>query len=158
MLLKLSKNSQENTCDRVSLLESLACNFIIKKETLVQMFPCDLCEIFKNTFFTEHLQEKDYICQKWYLYFRNFMNIQNNCIKRTFCRKVLHTLVWRALKPDSTTAGISVRTWWQMSLELVAQRCTIKKTFLKISENSQKNFCLGVSFLIKLHVSSLQLH
>ena len=27
-----------------------ACNFI-KKETLVQVFSCDFCEIFKNTFF-----------------------------------------------------------------------------------------------------------
>ena len=28
-------------------------NFI-KKETLVQVFSCELCEISKNTFFTEH--------------------------------------------------------------------------------------------------------
>ena len=32
-----------------------ACNFI-KKETLVQLFSCEFCEIFKNTFFTEHLR------------------------------------------------------------------------------------------------------
>ena len=31
-------------------------NFI-KKETLAQVFPCELCEISKNTFFTEHLLE-----------------------------------------------------------------------------------------------------
>ena len=30
-----------------------ACNFI-KKETLVEVFSCEFCEIFKNTFFTEH--------------------------------------------------------------------------------------------------------
>ena len=30
------------------------CNFI-KKETLAQMFSCDFCEIWQNTFFTEHL-------------------------------------------------------------------------------------------------------
>ena len=29
-------------------------NFI-KKRTLAQVFSCELCEIFKNTFFTEHL-------------------------------------------------------------------------------------------------------
>ena len=34
--------------------ESEACNFI-KKETLAQVFSCEFCEIFKNTFFTEHL-------------------------------------------------------------------------------------------------------
>ena len=31
-----------------------ACNFI-KKETLAQVFSCEFCEIFYNTFFTEHL-------------------------------------------------------------------------------------------------------
>ena len=32
-----------------------ACNFI-KKEALAQVFSCEFCEIFKNTFFTEHLR------------------------------------------------------------------------------------------------------
>ena len=32
----------------------MACNFI-KKETLVQMFSCEFCEIPKNRLFTEHL-------------------------------------------------------------------------------------------------------
>ena len=33
----------------------MACNFI-KKDTLAQVFSCEFCEIFKNTFFTEHLR------------------------------------------------------------------------------------------------------
>ena len=33
---------------------SEACNFI-KKETLVEAFSCEFCEISKNTFFTEQL-------------------------------------------------------------------------------------------------------
>ena len=32
-----------------------ACNFI-KKESLAQVFSCEFCEIFKNTFFTEHFR------------------------------------------------------------------------------------------------------
>ena len=32
-------------------------NFI-KKENLVRVFPSELCEVFKNTFFTEHFQWK----------------------------------------------------------------------------------------------------
>ena len=32
-----------------------ACNFI-KKEALAQVFACEFCEIFKNTFCTEHLR------------------------------------------------------------------------------------------------------
>ena len=35
-------------------LRSEACNFI-KKETLAQVFSFEFYEIFKNTFFTEHL-------------------------------------------------------------------------------------------------------
>ena len=53
-----SQNPQENTCKRVSLLMKLqaeACNFI-KKETLAQVFSCELCEISKNTFLTENLR------------------------------------------------------------------------------------------------------
>ena len=29
----------------------------MKKETLAQVFSCEFCEIFKNTFFTEHFRE-----------------------------------------------------------------------------------------------------
>ena len=32
----------------------------------------------------------------------------------------------------------------------VVQRCSAKKVFLKISQNSQENTCARVSFLIKL--------
>ena len=32
----------------------------------------------------------------------------------------------------------------------VVQRCSIKKVFLEISQNSQENTCARVSFLIKL--------
>ena len=52
VFLKISQNSQENTCARVCFLSY--CNFI-KKETLGQMFSCEFCEFFKNIVFTEHL-------------------------------------------------------------------------------------------------------
>ena len=58
VLLKISQNSPENTCARVSFLIKLqgpACNFI-KTETLAQVFSCELWEIFKNSYFKEHLQ------------------------------------------------------------------------------------------------------
>ena len=38
-----------------------ACNFI-KKETLAQVFSCEFCEIFKNTFFTEQLRTTTSYC------------------------------------------------------------------------------------------------
>ena len=46
MFLKISQNSQENICVRVSFLMkllALACKFI-EKYTLVQMFSCEFCE------------------------------------------------------------------------------------------------------------------
>ena len=48
----MSQNSQENTCAKNSFLIKLqasASNFI-KKETLAQVFYCEFCEIFRNTF------------------------------------------------------------------------------------------------------------
>ena len=56
LFLKISQNSQENTCARVffNKVAGDACNFI-EKETLAQLFSCEFCEISKNNFFTEHL-------------------------------------------------------------------------------------------------------
>ena len=34
--------------------------------------------------------------------------------------------------------------------EAVVHRCSVKKMFLEISQNSQENVCAKVSFLIKL--------
>ena len=39
--------------------------------------------------------------------------------------------------------------------EAVAQSCSVKKTFLKNSQNSQENTCAGFSFLIKLQARGL---
>ena len=39
--------------------------------------------------------------------------------------------------------------------EAVAQRCSVKKVFLEISQNSQENTCARDSFLIKLQASGL---
>ena len=36
------------------VLQNFAKFNFIKKETQVQVFPFEFCEIFKNTFFTEH--------------------------------------------------------------------------------------------------------
>ena len=49
VLLKISQNSQENTCATVPFFFQ-TCIFI-KKETLTHVFCCKFCDIFKNTFF-----------------------------------------------------------------------------------------------------------
>ena len=50
LFLKISQNSQENTCARVSFLMKLQAKAFVTKETLEQDFSCEFCEIFKNTF------------------------------------------------------------------------------------------------------------
>ena len=50
VFLKISQNSQENNCARISFLiklHALACNFI-KKATLSKMLSCEFWGIFKN--------------------------------------------------------------------------------------------------------------
>ena len=52
--LKISQNSQESTCARVSFFIKVA-GFNLKKEILAQVFSSEFFEISKDTFFTEHL-------------------------------------------------------------------------------------------------------
>ena len=55
VFLKTSQNLQENTRARSPFLIKFWVNFI-KKETLIEVFFCEFCEIFKNTFFMEYLR------------------------------------------------------------------------------------------------------
>ena len=49
VLLKISQISQENTCAGVSFQ-------LYQKETPAQVFSREICEIFKNTYFEEHMR------------------------------------------------------------------------------------------------------
>ena len=53
-LLTMTGSSHQRCSIEKSVLMPEFCNFI-KKEILARVFSCELCEIFKNTFFTEHL-------------------------------------------------------------------------------------------------------
>ena len=58
VFLRISQNSQENACARLSFvikLQAETCIFI-KRETLAQVFSYEFYKIFKNTFFTEHIE------------------------------------------------------------------------------------------------------
>ena len=51
LFLDILQNSQESGCARASFFaRASACKFI-KKETLVQVFYCEICEISKDIFF-----------------------------------------------------------------------------------------------------------
>ena len=53
MLLKVSQNSQENTTVLESIFKFILW-FIL--ESILKVFSCEICEIFKRTFFTEQLR------------------------------------------------------------------------------------------------------
>ena len=42
--------------------------------------------------------------------------------------------------------------------EAVFQRCSLKKMFLELLQNSQENTCVWVSFLVKLKALGLQVY
>ena len=52
----ISQNSQVTTCATASFLLKLH-----GKETSVQLFSCEFCETFKNTFFIEHFRVTSYV-------------------------------------------------------------------------------------------------
>ena len=53
---------------------------------------------------------------------------------------------------DSKSNGRCI--FFMNSTEEVAKRCSVKKVVLEISQNSQENTCVRVSFLIKLQAST----
>ena len=62
VFLEISQNSQGNTCARDSfLIRFQECNFI-RKESLVQVFSYELCEISKNTYFYRTPKVTDSVC------------------------------------------------------------------------------------------------
>ena len=44
------QSSQENTCQRKDMSFLIKLLAVLKKETPLQVFSCEFCEVFKNTF------------------------------------------------------------------------------------------------------------
>ena len=65
-------------------------------------------------------------------------------------------LRWTTLKNEKMTFSENNNSFMNMS-EAVARRCSVKKVFLEISQNSQKNTCARVSLLIKCRSQSATL-
>ena len=60
VLKNFTKSKEKHLCwilflNKVASCRAPVCNFM-KEETLAELFSCGFCEIFKNTFFTEHLR------------------------------------------------------------------------------------------------------
>ena len=54
-MLKLIRSSRSQMFFKLGVLENFTTYNFIKKETLAHVLSCEFCEIFKNTFLTEHL-------------------------------------------------------------------------------------------------------
>ena len=68
---------------------------------------------------------------------------------------------WPLCKPLNINSRIAAQKCWIYLInigehypEAVSRRCSVKKVFLEISQNSQKNTCARVSFLIKLQTEA----
>ena len=107
-----------------SLFSASACNFI-KKETLVQVFSCEFCEIFKNTYFEEHLRTT----ASGFMFF-------------VFLKPYSYN--------STTTSNHNIMTCMQghftQSITLSWIRYSVKKVFLELSQNLQKNTCASLFF------------
>ena len=57
VLLKISRTSQENTCNVVFLIKLQVFSLqVFWKETPTQVLSCEVCKMFKNNYFEKHLQ------------------------------------------------------------------------------------------------------
>ena len=115
---------------RVSFLTKLqaawACNFI-KKETLAQVFSYEYCEISKNSF----LYKATPVAASKESYYKSSTSFFVQCKTNTITVRNKLVSVFKDLSNHRSSH----------------RRCFVKKTFfLKISQYSQENNCVGFSF------------
>ena len=99
----------------------------------------------------------DYVFYFWYIFSivlksfnvstENRKTLKNIFVKSLghFYAAVIFSKCTSVLKEIPTKPHIKLEL---VDLQAVAQRCSIKKVFLEISQNSQENTCTRVSFLI----------
>ena len=125
-------------------------NKVAGLETLAQ-FSCEFFESSKNTYFYRTLlvatsggfqilfvfiltkNSIQFTCEFW-CKANPFLSFKFNDINMVIDWTVFNSFLW--------------------SIDAVVQRCSVKKKFLKISQNSQENTCAKISFLIKLQASA----
>ena len=122
-------------------------NFIKRK----QVFSCEYCKIFKNTFFLQN-NSGGFFCIVQLIVLCNLgpSRPKQNCVGYFPSKSLLRA------QSQYCTSNFLVqcclrRIWTTLSIrfsnaEEVVWRFSVKKVFLKISQNSQKNICARVSF------------
>ena len=120
-------NSQVNTCARVSFLIKL-------QDWGHRFFPVNSTRFFKPSFFTEHL---------WWLLL-------------TIFGFVMITIVFYSHVQSSAHIGSLFFKENLGNRRSSHRRCSVKKVFLEISQNSQEKTCARVSFLRKLQLFTFE--
>ena len=96
-----------------------ACNFI-KKETLAQLFSCKYCEIFKNSFFIEHLWWLLLYSEKIVEIKNPFFNPYEDFIFMFLEARLFQGLLVSCVKARSS--GLKTNEWLQGQLSLSSFR------------------------------------
>ena len=139
-LLKISENSQENTCTRVSFLRKLqssACNFI-KQESRTQVFSCEIWETFKKTFLC---RTPVVIAFQYCLPIKALWVLSTH---KLFYSRNRFSHIFKIYRKR-----LVARKWVDAYSAAVFQRCSVEIFFKEISQNSQENTCARVPFLLK---------
>ena len=142
----------------------LLCYLLMKESVQTAVHICSSKQVFLkiSQYSTVH-----YTFPKFYLmidnwYFRViFYYCQiRPCNRKNFAidwSKFLVERWFKLLQREATTLKLN-NLGFTFIPEAVTCRCSVEKVLLKISQNSQENTCAGVSFLIKLQVTGLQLY
>ena len=116
-----------------------ACNFVKKKE----VFSCKYCEIFKNTFFIQNTSGGCF-CNVQVVVLCNLgpSRPKQNCVGYFPSKSLLHGQGQYCTSNFLLQCCLG-RVWTTLSMrfsyaEAIVRRCSLKKVFLNISQNSQK--------------------
>ena len=115
-----------------------------------RVFSCGICEIFKNTYFNEHLQttvsESCSNFTRTALFLIIYTSGSNWYICFSSCI-IIYSFVWQ-LSLFTTIDTAIIRTSW----------CSAKRVLLQILQNSQESTCVKDSFLMKLQIYRVYLY
>ena len=148
----MTNNSPIRLCYKWSLWKvqkPQACTFT-KRETLAQVFSCEFCEISKNTFFQGTPPVAASECSLSQVFWTNFCKPNIETLQNKFTWKNLK--FWEMLDLK-TPINSSEKNWLKnifsatiisLVTSAITQRWSVKKLFLKISQNFQKKVLLSV--------------
>ena len=135
----------KHLCWSVFFYWSLRPAIVLKKRLQHKCFPVNIAKFFKTAFFSKNTSSGCF-CKNIFEN-RVFVPVSLSCLLAVqvcfYCNHYLFNNQWFHQLICRTT---DVE---KLGSEAVARRCSSKKLFWKISQNSQENTCARVSFLIR---------